>query len=205
MVRKIFLVCGMLIPFTYILMYVLGGALRPGYNHIVDSVSELLSPGAPNRVLITGIDLIYGLLHILFGIGVLQVFQNSENKSLIGSIGIWMIVGAGIAIIGTAIFPQDAGGAPPTIQGKIHLILVFGALLPFSLLSALLIGIWFKKAGIFPGFTLYTFISFGLMVILGGLGASMAGSSTMGLGERLSAIAIHQWMFGFALTLLSSG
>jgi hypothetical protein len=100
----------MLIPFTYILMYVLGGALRPGYNHIVDSVSELLSPGAPNRVLITGIDLIYGLLHILFGIGVLQFFQNSENKSLIGSIGIWMIVGAGIAIIGTAIFPQDDSG-----------------------------------------------------------------------------------------------
>lgn len=204
MVRKIFIVCGMIIPFTYIFMYVLGGALRPGYNHIVDSVSELLSPGAPNRVLITSIDLIYGLLHILFGIGVLQYFQNSENKSLIGNIGIWMIIGAGIAIIGTAIFPQDAVGTTPTIQGKIHLVLVFGALLPFSLLSALLIGIWLRKAGLFPGFALYTFISFGLMVILGGVGASMAGSPSMGLGERLSAIAIHQWYFVFAIKLLSS-
>ena len=205
MLRKILLLCGMLIPFTYIFMYVLGGALRPGYHHIVDSVSELFSPGAPNKGLITGIDLVYGLLHILFGIGVLQFFQNSENKSLIGSIGIWMIVGAGVAIIGTALFPQDPVGAPPTIQGKIHLVLVFGALLPFSLLSALLIGIWFKRAGIFPGFTLYTFISFGLMVILGGAGASMAGTPTMGLGERLSAITIHQWLFVFALKLLTSG
>lgn len=204
MVRKILLICGMLVPITYIFMYLLGGALRPGYNHVVDSVSELLSPGAPNRMLITGIDMVYGVLHILFGIGVLQYFKNSGSKLLVGTIGIWMIIGAGLAIIGTAIFPQDAVGAPPTTQGKIHLILVFGALLPFSLLSALLIGIWFKKAGIFPGFTLYTFISFGLMVILGGMGASMAGTETMGLGERLSAIAIHQWLFVFALKLFTS-
>ena len=201
--RKIFFICGMLIPVMYIFMYVLGGALRPGYNHISDSVSELLSPGAPNRSLITIIDLIYGLLHILFGIGVLQFIRGSEHNAQIGSIGAWMIIAVGVAIVGTAIFPQDAMGTPATIPGKIHLILVFGALLPFSFLSTLLLGIWFQRAGIFPVFAVYTFISVGAIVLLGGIGGAMAGTPYMGLGERISAIVIHQWLFVFALKLFT--
>jgi hypothetical protein len=200
--RKLYFICGMLIPLTYILMYVVGGALRPGYNHISDSVSELLSPGAPNRSLITIIDLIYGLLHILFGIGALQFIRGGEHNAPIGNIGAWMIIGAGVAIVGTAIFPQDAMGTPATIPGKIHLILVFGALLPFSILSTLLIGIWAHRTGIFPGFAVYTFISVGAIVLLGGAGGAMAGTQFMGLGERISAITIHQWLFVFALKLL---
>lgn len=199
--RKIFLVCGMLIPLIYILLYVLGGALRPGYNHISDSVSELLSPGAPNRSLITIIDLIYGLLHIVFGIGVLQFIRDGEYNTKIANIGAWFIIGAGVAIVGTAIFPQDAMGTPATIPGKIHLILVFGALLPFSFLSTLLIGIWTHRTGIFPGFALYTFISFGAIVLIGGLGGALAGTPYMGLGERISALTIHQWLFIFALKM----
>jgi len=182
-------------------MYVLGGALRPGYNHISDSVSELLSPGAPNRSLITIIDLIYGFLHIAFGIGVLQFIRDGEYNTPIANIGAWFIIGAGVAIVGTAIFPQDAMGTPVTIPGKIHLILVFGALLPFSFLSTLLIGIWTHRTGIFPGFALYTFISFGAIVLIGGLGGAMAGSPYMGLGERISALTIHQWLFIFALKI----
>ena len=199
--RKIFFVCGMLIPLIYILLYVLGGALRPGYNHISDSVSELLSPGAPNRSLITIIDLIYGLLHIVFGIGVLQFIRDGEYNTTIANIGAWFIIGAGVAIVGTAIFPQDAMGTPATIPGKIHLILVFGALLPFSFLSTLLIGIWTHRTGIFPGFALYTFISFGAIVLIGGLGGALAGTPYMGLGERISALTIHQWLFIFALKM----
>jgi Protein of unknown function (DUF998) len=201
--RKVYFVCGMLIPFMYIFMYVLGGALRPGYNHISDSVSELLSPGAPNKSLLTIIDLVYGLLHIFFGIGILQFIRESEYNALIGNIGAWMIMAVGIAIIGTAIFPQDAMGSPATIPGRIHLILVFGALLPFSIISTLLIAIWLRRTGVFPGFATYSFISFAAIILLGGFGGAQAGTPMMGLGERVSAIAIHQWLFFFALKLFT--
>jgi hypothetical protein len=193
----------MLIPVAYILLYVIGGALRPGYNHIIDSVSELLSPGAPNRSLLFIIDLIYGLLHILFGIGVLIFIRASEHKTVIGLIGAWMIISVGVAIIGTAIFPQDAMGAPATIQGKIHLALVFGVLLPFSILSALLIGIWMNRSGMYGSFAVYTFISVAIMVVIGGVGGALAGGPYMGLGERISALTIHQWMFFLALRLIT--
>jgi len=79
MSRKIFFVCGMLIPITYIFLYILGGVLRPGYNHISNSVSELLSQGAPNRLLLSLINIAYGILHILFGFGVLQFNPEGET------------------------------------------------------------------------------------------------------------------------------
>jgi hypothetical protein len=129
--RKVVYVCGMLIPFMYIFLYILGGALRPGYNHIADSVSELLSPGAPNRPLLVAIQMVYVLVHILFGIGVLQFVRESEQGALIAKIGAWMIIGVGVTTFGTAIFPQDATGTPATIAGQIHKILVFGGLIPW--------------------------------------------------------------------------
>jgi len=191
----------MLIPAMYIFLYILGGALRPGYSHISDSVSELLSPGAPNKTLLSIIHITYALLHILFGIGILQFVQGSEHRAPIARIGAWMIIAVGVATIGTAIFPQDATGTPATIPGQVHKILVFGALLPFSFLSTLLIGIWFKRTGIFPGFATYSFISVGAIVLIGGIGGAMVETPFAGLGERIAAITIHQWLFVLALKL----
>ena len=199
--RKILLVCGMLIPAMYVIMYILGGALRPGYNHISDSVSELLAPGAPNKPLLVVFQITYALLHILFGIGVLQFIRGGEHSALVAMIGAWMIIAVGVATIGTAIFPQDATGTPVTLPGQVHKILVFGALVPFSFLSTLLIGIWLKRAGIFPGIALYSFVSVGAIVLMGGIGGATVETRFAGLVERIAAIVTHQWLFVFALKL----
>lgn len=200
--RKLFYVCGMLHPLLYIFMYILGGALRAGYSQISDSVSELLSPGAANRSLLGILLVTYALLLILFGIGVLQFVRGSEHKSPIGRIGAGMIIAVGVATVGTAIFPQDAMGAPPTTPGEIHKILVFGVLLPCSVLSTLLIGIWLKRADILPGFGTYSFITVGAIVLSGVLAGPTAGTPIMGLVERISAFTVHQWIFVLALKLL---
>ena len=78
---KILYLCGMLVPFIYIFMYVIGGALRPGYSHLSDSVSELLSPGAPNKLFLDILNFTFALLYTLFGIGVFQfVIKNNNLK-----------------------------------------------------------------------------------------------------------------------------
>jgi hypothetical protein len=46
--QKTLYLCGMFVPSAYIIMYLLGEALRPGYSQITHSVSELPSPGSPN-------------------------------------------------------------------------------------------------------------------------------------------------------------
>jgi hypothetical membrane protein len=202
--QKTIFLCGMLVPFAYILLYILGGALRPGYSHLADSVSELLSPGSPNKPLLDMVNIVFATLFTLFGIGVLQFVMNSDYNTLLGRIGAGLIIVVGIASIGSAIFPQDATGTPATLPGKLHLIFVFGFQIPGTILYTLLIGIWLSKTGIFPGFATYSFISAGVIVLAGVIAGPTIGSPIMGLVERLSALAVHQWVFFFALKLFKS-
>jgi hypothetical protein len=195
-------ISGMLIPVVYILMYLIGGALRPNYSHISNSVSELLSPGAPNRPLLMTIQTVYALLHIVFGYGVLRFIKGSANTEMIGQIGAWLIIALGVVTIGTVLFPQDAEGIPATMAGQVHKILVFGGLIPLSILSTLLVGLWAKRAGLFPGFDVYSFITVGAIVVMGGVGGATVETQFAGLVERVAAIVTQQWLFVLGLKLL---
>ena len=203
MICDILLICGLLIPLSYIILYVLGGALRTGYSHISDSVSELLSPGSPNRPVLSIILVAYALLHILFGLGVLEVVRGITSSATLGYIGAWSIIAVGITTIGTAIFPQDAEGTPRTKPGQIHIILVFGVLIPASILSTLFIGLWSKQSGFLTGFDVYSFVTVGAIVAMGGVGGAAVKTRYAGLSERVAAVVIHQWLFVLALQLLA--
>lgn len=192
---------GMLVPFIYIFMYILGGTLRPGYSQIAHSVSELLSPGSPNKTLLDIINITFASLYTLFGIGVLRFVLNSDHNILIGRIGAGLIIAVGIASIGSAIFPQDATGTPATLSGILHIVFVFAVQIPGAILSTLLIGIWVNRTGILPGFATYSFISAGIIVLCGVAAGPTMGTKIMGLVERLSALLVHQWVFVLALTL----
>ena len=201
---KILYFCGMLVPFIYIFMYILGGVLRPGYSQISDSVSELLSPGAPNKKLLDILNVTFASLYLIFGIGVLQFVIASEINVLVGRIGAGLIIAVGIASLGSAIFPQDTTDTPRTLPGTLHLIFVFGLQVPGAILSTLLIGIWLNQAGTFPGFATYSFISTGFIVLSGALAGPSMGKPFMGLVERISALAVHQWIFSLAWNLFRS-
>jgi hypothetical protein len=199
--KKIFFLCGMLFPIVYIIMAILGGALRPGYSHIADTVSELLSPGAPNKTLLMVFQITHALMGSLFGIGLLLLVRSSDHNTLMGRVGAWMIIAVGIATIGTAIFPQDAAGTPLTMAGRLHAILVFAVMVPFTIISTLLIGIWLRQAGIFPWFRTYSIITIIVSVILAGLAGGTLDTPIMGLTERLAVLAGFQWTFVLALKL----
>jgi hypothetical protein len=199
---NILFISGMAIPVLYIFMYLLGGALRPDYSHIANSVSELLSPGAPNRLLLLIIQLIYALLHILFGFGVLWFIKGTGHDQVLGPMGAWLIIALGLTTFGTVIFPQDAKGTPVTMAGQLHKILVFGGLIPFSVLSTLFIAIWVRQVGLFPGFDVYSFITVGAVIVMGGVGGATVETNFAGLVERIAAIVTQQWLFMLGLKLL---
>jgi hypothetical protein len=198
---KILYFSGMLIPVIYIFMYLLGGALRPGYNHISNSVSELLSPGAPNRKLLVTIQICYALMHIVFGWSVLRFTMEWGSKYIIGQAGAWLIIALGLTTLGTAVFPQDAEGNPPSTAGQVHKILVFGGLVPFSIFSTLFIGLWNRQTEILPGFDIYSFITVAAIVIMGGLGGITVNTRFAGLVERIAAVVTHLWLFVLGLIL----
>jgi hypothetical protein len=80
--------------------------------------------------------------------------------------------------------------------------LVFGGLIPFSILSTLLIGLWLRRAGLFPGFDVYSFITVGAIVVMGGVGGATVETQFAGLVERIAAIITQQWLFMLGLKLL---
>lgn len=196
------LASGLLIGPSYIFLYVLGGTLRPGYSHIANSVSELLSPGAPNKPLLAVIQVLYAGLHVLFGWGVLRFVAGGAHHPWTGVIGAWTIVTIGAATLGTALFPQDAEGAPATRAGLIHKVLVFGVLVPASILSTLLIGLWSRGVDSLSWFPFYSYLTVGAIIVMGGIGGAAVKTRYAGLSERAAALVTHQWLFVLALQLL---
>jgi hypothetical protein len=128
----------------------------------------------------------------------------SGQANLVGIIGAGLIVAAGLASMGSAIFPQDASGTPSTLPGILHLVFVFGVQIPGAILSTLLMGIWFKQTGQFSGFATYSFISTGFIVLTGVLAGPAMGTPIIGLVERISALAVHQWVFFLSWKLYRS-
>ena len=201
--QEILSLCGMISPVLFVIVTILGGALRPGYSHISDTVSELFSPGAPNKLLLDTLHTTTAVLTTLFGVGVLQLVRESQHSEAAGLIGAGLIIAMGLVNVATAtVFPQDAWGSPPTFPGQMHKTLA-GVLALLSILSTLLIGIWLNRTELFPGFGTYSFVTVGVMIFSGGFAVAKLGSEIMGLTERLTILVGLQWTFILALKMLS--
>ena len=195
--------CGVIAPVLFLFMSILGGAMRPGYSHLSDTVSVLFSPGSPNKPLLDTLHIIFTLLLVFFGIGILQYVRESKHSTRKGIIGAVLYITMGLLSVTTAtIFPQDAWGAPATFPGEMHKI-VSGILSLLTLLSMLLIGIWFNRTKLFPGFGTYSFITIGLVLLSAGFFAANQGSPIMGFTERITILIGFLWTFILALWMLS--
>jgi hypothetical protein len=195
--------CGMIAPVLFVCMTILGGAIRPGYSHISETMSELFSPGSPNKPLLDTLHTIYAILLVLFGIGMLRFIRGSEQSSLQGIAGAFFYIVMGLVSVTTAtIFPQDPWGSPPTFPGEMHKIMsgIVGLL---SMLSMLLVGFWFNRAKIFPGFGTYSFITIGIAILSTGFFVASLGGPLMGLAERIAALVGFLWTFILAYWMFS--
>ena len=203
MSQKLFYLCGMISPVLFIFLTIIGGALRPGYSHVSDTISELFSPGSPNKRLLDTLHTTTAMLTTVFGVGVLKYVRFSGNSSPIGIIAAGMIIVMGLVNILTAtLFPQDAWNINPTFQGEMHKILA-GFLALLSIVSTLMFGIWFQQAGVFSYFGVYSFVTVALLIITGGFAVIKLGSPIMGLTERITILVGLQWTFVLALKLFT--
>ena len=195
--------CGMLAPVLFVGMTILGGAITPGYSHLADTVSELFSPGAAYKRLLDPIHTVFALLLICFGVGILRFVKESGHSARAGITGAWLYIAMGVASVTTAtVFPQDAWGSTATFPGEMH-IRMSGVVGLLSLLSMLLIGVWFNRTGLYPGFGTYSFVTIALAVISSGFFMASLGGPLMGLTERVTALVGFAWTFTLALWMFS--
>jgi hypothetical protein len=191
----------MIAPLLFVIMTILGGALWPGYSHISETVSELFSPGSPNKLLLDTLHTIFAILLISFGIEILHI-RGSKLSVRIGKLGAALFIAMGSVSVATAtIFRQDPWGSPSTFRGEIHIILsgIVGLL---SILSMLSLGIWFIRAAIFPSFGIYSFITISLVFLSIGFFMANVGGSIMGLAERITILIGFQWTFSLAFWMV---
>jgi len=185
--------CGVIAPLLFTFMTILGGILRPGYSHISDTVSELMSPGSPNKPLLDTLYTLFAILIILFGIGLMNFIRSSGRSSSAGITGASLYIAMGVINVTTAtIFPQDPWGSPPTFPGRMHMVMS-GVISILTLFSMLLLGIWFNRAGIFPKFAIYSFINIWIIILTAVFFIANIGNPFMGLAERTTILASFPW------------
>ncbi len=204
MQRRYLLLSGVIAPVWFLLMTILGGALRPGYSHLADTVSELFAPGSPNKPLLDGLHAVFAMLLIGFGIGILQYVRASGRPARSAMAGARLYLAMGVLSLATAtVFPQDAWGSPATFAGQMHKVLsgIIGLL---GILSFILIGTWLDRAGIAAGFATYSWLTAGASVLAAVFFALNVGGPLMGLAERAAALAGFQWTFVVAFKMLTA-
>jgi hypothetical membrane protein len=203
MKQRFLSMCGLIAPVLFVLMTILGGALRPGYSQLSDTISELMSPGSPNKLLLDTLHTLYALLLTMFGIGLLRLVRRGKRVRAIGTIGASFFIVMGLVSVSTATaFPQGPWGSPATFAGEMHMIL-HGVISLLTILSMLCLGIWFHRAEILPGFRTYSFATAGVAIVSAGFFLVSLGGPIMGLAERIAALVGFQWIFRLALWMYS--
>lgn len=193
--QKIYAICGMISPILYAMIWILGGILQPGYNHIRDDVSSLLAVGAPNKLLFDIMHITDVILMIIFSIALYQVIKELKAP-IIGPV-LFLIVNVLELLVGL-FFPLDEGGEPITFTGQMHVIIVL--LMGFIAMGGM-VAMWLglRKVDEWKGYDTYSLITFIFSLVFGLVAAISMGSEIMGLTERLVVTTIGQYFFIIAL------
>jgi len=193
-IRTILLSSGMLAVVIYLLHILLGGLLWQGYSHLQQPISDLTATGAPNRFLLLMFTNIYGGLALIFAVS-FTFFERKERHRLVFWGGIFFII-LHLVSISYSFFPQDLSGADPSFAGMMHL-LVTVLIVPFTILTPLLIGFGLKKEKAWKTLGNFSLICGILIIIFGGMSGFFfaKGFPYFGLVERINICTLQIWTF----------
>lgn len=203
---RLLLFSGILAVVFYVAAVIIGGALRPGYSHIGNFVSELIETGAPNKSLLNPLFILYNLFTGTFAVGLLLFVQaKSPSGSVnLGRAGAIILIAEAVFGLVTIFFPQDVRGTPATTTGTMHIVLA-GLSSLTTMGAILLVGLWFRRVPGMIGYAWYSLISLMIVFIFGGLAAytGATNSPISGLMERITIGGFLQWMLVLGILLPS--
>ena len=198
--QKIYAICGMAGIIVFNLIWIIGGIIQPGYNHITDDVSSLMALGAPNKLLFDSMNIASFILQIIFYIGLVMVIKEL-NGSIIGPA--ILLSGNILGIIVPIFFPLNYGGVPTGFTGMMHLIIV--TITGFIALAGMIF-MWrgLRKINEWKGYDLYSLITFILTLVFTMWLVFTSGTEIMGLTERFVILINGQYTLVLALKTFRS-
>ncbi|MBX3530054.1 MAG: DUF998 domain-containing protein [Rhizobiaceae bacterium] len=190
-----FLWTGIVGPFVYLATVLAGGAVTPGYSHVVHAVSELTQRGAPHALPLGAGFAVSAILCGMFG---LAVAASGRSVRLPG----WLIAGYGvIAFLLATIFPMDPIGSEVTFAGVAHIVLV--ALSGLMLVGAIIVAA-LRLRGELPWF-LPVSIAAAILMLAGGASSAVMIANEIamtGLAERVTLSSYLLWFAVLATVLM---
>jgi hypothetical membrane protein len=198
---RLLVMMGVAAPFLFAVTTIVGAAIRPGYSHMANAVSELVGAGAPNRLPLNIGFLIYNVLVVAFASGIVTAFDDAPIAMRLSG---WILAATGVVGAIMWPFPMDRIRTPATPRGIGHIVLAgFASIGTMTAVLSFAIG-----ASDLPGwedFSTYSYVALAVIVVTGAIAAAAAIRlwPTMGLMERLTIGAGLQWMAMLAVTLLS--
>jgi hypothetical protein len=193
----------MLAVVIYLLHILIGGYLWKTYSHLQQPISDLTATGAPNRFLLLLFTNLYGGLALIFAIS-FTFFERKNRHKLVFWGGISFIILHVVSIL-YSFFPQDLAGAETSFAGMMHFVVTV-MIVPFTILTPLLIGFGLKKEKAWETLGNFSLICGILIIIFGGLtGFFFAkGLPYFGLVERINIGTLQIWTFILSYKLLKS-
>ena len=198
--RKALLVCGVLSSLLYLATDLIGGVLYPGYSFTSQMISELMAIGAPSEAIVDPLFILYGLLTLAFGVGVVREAAGSRALRVTGG----LLTGYALAgFTGPTLFEMHQRGTGSGATDLGHIVLT-GVLVALTLLA-----IGFGAFALGKRFRVYSFATLLIMIVFGALAGSSgarlaAGQATPGFGiiERINVYTSLLWIAVLAIALL---
>jgi hypothetical protein len=183
------LMCGIVASVLYILMLLLIPLLWEEYSSITQTVSELSAIDSPTRSIWFPLGLVYTLLMVAFGIGVINADSNNRLLRIVGA----LMIAYGIS--GIYWPPMHLRGQPATLTDSLHI--AWTVLTVVLMTTAISIGA-FTFDRLFKFFSVVTLI----VLITGGIHTSLEApgipknlpTPSIGIWERLNIGAFLLWV-----------
>jgi hypothetical protein len=199
LLKRVLLICGILSSLLYAGADILGGMLWKGYSFTSQPVSDLSAIGAPSRLFVVPIFIIYDVLFIAFALGVWRLADQKRALRFIGG----LLIGLGIINFVAIFTPEHLGEAATTLANTMHITLAGVT----SLLILLQIGSGAFAFG--KRFRIYSVGTLLTLLVVGGLTWLSAAqlvanqpSPWIGVTERILIYGYMLWVAVLAIVLL---
>ena len=181
---------GIVGPVAFISAWVIAGALRDGYDPVIQAISRLAESGAPNRWIVTAGMITFGVSALVFA-SVMKQFTKP---------GAFFMVVAGLSSFGVAAFPCTSGcpGIGSTFFDTAHVVVA--GIHYVALTNAPLAIWWERRTGRYALFCLVMATATGLA-----LTAQALGIGPNGLMQRTGITLSDVWMITTAVLLMRLG
>ena len=187
-------------PVIFALVAIVGGAMRPGYSHVMQAISELTEAGAADKPYLDPPLFAMQLLTFVFGLGFWWAVRRAKRTLRISAACLMFI---GLLGLFYPAFPMDPVGSAMTFDGRMHLIIVsISAFAAIFAVAASARG-WFltrgaRKMMVLSESTLLIMLASG---VLAGLAGTL-GWAGIGVWQRVNTGAFSVWEIATAVYLL---